>query len=59
MSQDVRIRQIVRYTDYKQFRSTVKLIFQGQDVTNKTDQPQQNNPPANGQQQPPATKPPN
>ena len=34
MSQDVRIRQIVRYTDYKQFRSTVKLIFEGQDVTN-------------------------
>ena len=34
MSSDVRIRQIVRYTDYKQFRSTVKLIFQGQDVTN-------------------------
>jgi hypothetical protein len=61
MSQDVRIRQIVRYTDYKQFRSTVKLIFQGQDVTNKTDQPQQTNPPANGQTpaQTPAAKPPN
>ncbi len=49
MSMDVRIRQIVRYTDYKQFRSTVKLIFEGQDVTNKTDQPQQTNPPANAQ----------
>jgi hypothetical protein len=46
MSQDVRIRQIVHYTDYKQFRSTVKLIFQGQDVTNNTGQ----QPPANGQQ---------
>lgn len=47
MGQDVRIREICRYTDYKQFRSTVKLIFEGQDVTNK--------PPANGQQpnQPP------
>jgi len=42
MSQDVRIRQIVRYTDYKQFRSTVKLIFEGQDVTNNTGQPQPN-----------------
>ena len=31
--------EILRYTDYKQFRSTIKLIFQGQDVTNKTDQP--------------------
>jgi hypothetical protein len=61
MSQDVHIRQIVRYTDYKQFRSTVKLIFQGQDVTNNTGQPQPNNAPANGQQPqqsaPPATAP--
>jgi len=52
MSQDVHIRQIVRYTDYKQFRSTVKLIFQGQDVTNNTQQPQPGNAPPNGQQQP-------
>jgi hypothetical protein len=54
MGQDVRIREICRYTDYKQFRSTVKLIFQGQDVTNK--------PPDNGQQpqssQPVASAPP-
>jgi hypothetical protein len=42
MSSDVHIRQIVRYTDYKQFRSTVKLIFEGQDVTNNTQQPQPN-----------------
>jgi hypothetical protein len=53
MSQDVRIRQIVRYTDYKQFRSTVKLIFQGQDVTNNQGQPQNGSQPANGQQPPP------
>jgi hypothetical protein len=52
MSQDVHIRQIVRYTDYKQFRSTVKLIFQGQDVTNNTQQPQPNSAPANGQPAP-------
>jgi hypothetical protein len=50
MSQDVRIRQIVKYTDYKQFRSTIKLIFQGQDVTNNAPQSQPGNPPANGQQ---------
>jgi hypothetical protein len=49
MAQDVRIRQIVRYTDYKQFRSTVKLIFEGQDVTNNNGQPQPNGQPANGQ----------
>jgi hypothetical protein len=56
MSQDVHIRQIVRYTDYKQFRSTVKLIFEGQDVTNKPGQP--SNAPANGQQQPQQSAPP-
>jgi hypothetical protein len=56
MGQDVHIRQIVRYTDYKQFRSTVKLIFQGQDVTNNPEQP--NNAPANGQQQPQQSAPP-
>ncbi len=61
MSSDVRIRQIVRYTDYKQFRSTVKLIFQGQDVTNNQGQPQSGSQPANGQQpqqsSPPASAP--
>jgi hypothetical protein len=57
MSQDVRIRQIVRYTDYKQFRSTVKLIFQGQDVTNNQAQPQGGSQPANGQQPPPSSPP--
>ncbi len=56
MSQDIRIREIVRYTDYKQFRSTVKLIFEGQDVTNKPEQP--GNAPANGQQQPQQSAPP-
>jgi hypothetical protein len=56
VGQDVHIRQIVRYTDYKQFRSTVKLIFEGQDVTNKPEQP--SNGPANGQQQPQQSPPP-
>jgi hypothetical protein len=50
LSSDTRVRQIVHYTDYKQFRSTVKLIFQGQDVTNNTGQPSPNGQPANGQQ---------
>jgi hypothetical protein len=62
MAQDVHIRQIVRYTDYKQFRSTVKLIFEGQDVTkNKDGQQPANGTPANGTptngQQAPATAP--
>jgi hypothetical protein len=57
MSSDIHIRQIVRYTDYKQFRSTVKLIFQGQDVTNNQGQPQPGSPPANGQQPQQSTPP--
>src|ERR1700728_2215833 len=52
MAQDVHIRQIVRYTDYKQFRSTVKLIFQGQDVTNNSNQPAPNGQQPTQQQQP-------
>jgi hypothetical protein len=57
MSSDIHIRQIVRYTDYKQFRSTVKLIFEGQDVTNNSGQGQPNNAPANGQQPKPDAPP--
>ena len=33
---DVHMRNIVRYTDYKQFRSTARIIYDGQDITNKT-----------------------
>lgn len=48
MSQDVHLRETVKYTNYKQYRSTVRVLFQGQDISN--DQPQQqqqqNNPPA-------------
>jgi hypothetical protein len=54
MSQDVRIREICKYTDYKQFRSNIKLLFEGQDVTNKTDQPGTNSPSQPNQPPPPA-----
>jgi hypothetical protein len=40
MGEDVHIREIARYTDYKRFRSSIKLIFEGQDVTNKGAQQQ-------------------
>jgi hypothetical protein len=33
MSQDVHIRDTVKYTDYKQFGSTTKIIYEGQDIT--------------------------
>jgi len=34
LSQDVHMRNIVRYTDYKQFRATSRVIYDGQDITN-------------------------
>jgi len=40
MGQDVHIRDTVKYSDYKRFGSTTKIIYEGQDIT----QPQ--NPPA-------------
>ncbi len=33
LSQDVHMRNIVRYTDYKQFRATSRIIYDGQDIT--------------------------
>lgn len=32
IGQDVQIREVVRYTNYKRFRSSHKIIFQGQEV---------------------------
>jgi hypothetical protein len=37
LSDDVHMRSIVKYTDYKQFRATSRIIFEGQDITNKKD----------------------
>jgi hypothetical protein len=34
LSQDVHMRNIVKYTDYKQFRATSRIIYNGQDITN-------------------------
>jgi len=36
MAQDVHIRDIVKYTDYKRFGSTSRIIFDGKDITNNT-----------------------
>ena len=50
LSQDVHIRQTVKYTDYKQFGSDFKIIYQGQTQTGQT-QPGESKPP--GQSGPP------
>ncbi len=47
LSQDVHIRDTVKYTDYKRFGTNTKIIYDGQDITNKGQQPdaQPNAPP--------------
>jgi hypothetical protein len=39
MASDVHIRDTVKYTDYKQFGSTSKIIYEGQDITSPGNQP--------------------
>jgi hypothetical protein len=46
MSQDVHMRNIVKYTDYKQYHATARIIYNGEDITDKKD------PDANKQPQP-------
>ena len=37
LANDVHMRSIVKYTDYKQFRAKSRIIFEGQDITDKKD----------------------
>jgi hypothetical protein len=47
MSEDVHIRDVIKYTDYKRFGSTSKIIFDGQEAdTNQTPPPGQKPAPA-------------
>jgi hypothetical protein len=39
MAQDVHIRDTVKYSDYKRFGSTTKIIYEGQDITPPAKQP--------------------
>jgi hypothetical protein len=48
MSEDVHIRDTIKYADYKRFGSTIKLIYDGQDITQngqQQGQPAQQTPP--------------
>jgi hypothetical protein len=40
MSDDVHMRDTIKYTDYKRFGSTIKLIYDGQDITQNGQQQQ-------------------
>jgi hypothetical protein len=52
MADDVHIRDIVKYTDYKRFGSTSKIIYEGQDITPQQKQPGQPGQPPNAQAKP-------
>jgi hypothetical protein len=54
MSEDVHIRDNIKYTDYTRFGSTVKIIYDGQDITQNGQQPNQ---PAQPQKKPEPAKP--
>jgi hypothetical protein len=34
LSQDVHLRSVVKYSDYKRFRATSRIIYNGEDITN-------------------------
>ena len=40
MAQDVHVRDTIKYTDYKQFGSTMKIIYEGKDITPPAKQPE-------------------
>jgi hypothetical protein len=54
LSQDVHIRETLKYTDYKQYRSTVRVLFEGQDISNNNGNGSTQSP----SQQPPGQQPP-
>jgi hypothetical protein len=45
MSQDVHLRTIVKYSDYKQFHANSRIIYNGEDITDKGEQPKTPPPP--------------
>jgi hypothetical protein len=51
LSQDVHMRNIVKFTDYKQYHTSARIIYNGQDITNNKD------PNAKDNKQPPASPP--
>ena len=39
MANDVHLRETIKYSDYKQFGTDIKVIYEGQDITNSGKQP--------------------
>ena len=57
LANDVHMRSIVKYTDYKQFRSTSRIIYNGEDITNNKAPADQNQDQKNAKPAVPATPP--
>ncbi|MFY9936298.1 MAG: hypothetical protein WAK33_05485 [Silvibacterium sp.] len=49
LSSDVHIRETLKYTDYKQYHSNIRVLYEGQDISNGTNPGQQAPPPAKPQ----------
>ena len=49
LSQNVHIRETLKYTDYKQYHANVRVIYEGQDISNDKNPGQQAPPPAKPQ----------
>jgi len=60
MANDVHIREIVKYSNYKRFGSNVKITYEGHEIDKGTQQPAngQQQPQQPGQQPPPTQRPP-
>ena len=52
MSEDVHVRSIVKYSNYKKFGSSIKITFEGQDITSNGQQPAGKAPAGQPQNQP-------
>jgi hypothetical protein len=46
LTEDVHVRSIVKYTNYKRFGSSIRITFEGQDITKNGQQPTSGNAPA-------------
>jgi hypothetical protein len=58
-SEDVHVRSIVKYSNYKKFGTSIKITFQGQDITKNSQQPDPGKAPAGQpQSQTPSQTPP-
>ena len=62
LAQDVHLRTVVKYSDYKQFHATSRIIYNGQDITNNKEPDDKNSKSPNDKdkdknKQPPSTPP--